>query len=78
MKFVVEKNALIKALSHVQSIVERKNTLPILSNILIEAKENCIIFAKNCSTEKEFRENRGAYGAAGKNGWLKEISFKLE
>mgnify|MGYP001200030884 FL=1 len=45
MKFVVEKNALIKALSHVQSIVERKNTLPILSNILIEAKENCIILS---------------------------------
>ena len=51
MKFVVEKNALIKALSHVQSIVERKNTLPILSNILIEAKNlECQII----TTEKDY------------------------
>tara|TARA_B110000438_G_C15807314_1_gene648019 strand:- start:435 stop:1550 length:1116 start_codon:yes stop_codon:yes gene_type:complete len=45
MKFVIEKNILFKSLSHVQSIVEKKNTLPILSNILIEAKENCLILS---------------------------------
>ncbi len=37
MKFVIERNALLRALSHVQSVVERRNTIPILSNILIEA-----------------------------------------
>tara|TARA_Y100000590_G_scaffold406991_1_gene496813 strand:- start:372 stop:1487 length:1116 start_codon:yes stop_codon:yes gene_type:complete len=42
MKLIVEKNTIFKALSHVQSIVEKKNTLPILSNILIEAKDNNI------------------------------------
>ena len=40
MKFTVEKNNLFKSLSHVQSIVEKKNTLPILSNILIEEQNN--------------------------------------
>ena len=40
MKFLVEKNHLFKSISHVQSIVEKKNTLPILSNILIEAQNN--------------------------------------
>lgn len=37
MKFLVNKPIIYKALSHLQSIVNKKNTLPILSNILIEA-----------------------------------------
>jgi len=45
MKFSVEKNIIFKSLSHVQSIVEKKNTLPILSNILIEAKENHLVLS---------------------------------
>ena len=40
MKFIVQKSVIFKAMSHVQSIVEKKNALPILSNILIEAKDN--------------------------------------
>jgi len=45
MKISVEKNNIFKSLSHVQSIVEKKNTIPILSNILIEAKENSLILS---------------------------------
>ena len=45
MKFTVEKNTLFKSLSHVQSIVEKKNTLPILSNILLEARENLLVLS---------------------------------
>lgn len=37
MKITVEKGAFLKALSHVQSVVERRNTIPILSNVMIEA-----------------------------------------
>ncbi|WP_281300546.1 MULTISPECIES: DNA polymerase III subunit beta [unclassified Iodidimonas] len=37
MKFTIERNALLKALSHVQSVVEKRNTIPILSNVQIEA-----------------------------------------
>src|SRR6478736_6678997 len=37
MKINVERGALLKALNHVQSVVERRNTIPILSNVLIEA-----------------------------------------
>jgi len=37
MKFTIERNALLKTLGHVQSVVERRNTIPILSNVLIEA-----------------------------------------
>jgi len=45
MKLNVEKNILLKSLSHVQGIVEKRNTLPVLSNILLEAKENSLILS---------------------------------
>jgi DNA polymerase-3 subunit beta len=38
MKLTIDRNALMRALSHVQSVVERRNTIPILSNILMEAE----------------------------------------
>ncbi len=37
MKITIERSALLKALGHVQSVVERRNTIPILANVLIEA-----------------------------------------
>ncbi len=35
MKFKAERSALLKALAHVQSVVEKRNTIPILANVLI-------------------------------------------
>jgi DNA polymerase-3 subunit beta len=37
MKLTIERAVLLTALSHVQSVVERRNTIPILSNVLLEA-----------------------------------------
>lgn len=37
MQFVISRNALQKELAFVQGIVERKNTIPVLANILIES-----------------------------------------
>ncbi len=37
MKLTIERAALLKALGHVQSVVERRNTIPILSNVLLTA-----------------------------------------
>jgi DNA polymerase III subunit beta len=37
MKATIERANLLKCLGHVQSVVERRNTIPILSNVLIEA-----------------------------------------
>lgn len=37
MEFVISRNALQKELGFVQGIVEKKNTIPVLSNILIES-----------------------------------------
>ena len=42
MKISIERAALLKALGHVQNVVERRNTIPILSNVLIDANENNI------------------------------------
>ena len=38
MELVVRKNELLRELQLFQGIVERKNTIPILANVLIEAK----------------------------------------
>jgi DNA polymerase-3 subunit beta len=40
MKATIERAVLLKSLGHVQSVVERRNTIPILSNVLIEARED--------------------------------------
>jgi DNA polymerase-3 subunit beta len=37
MKATIERATLLRSLAHVQSVVERRNTIPILSNVLIEA-----------------------------------------
>jgi DNA polymerase-3 subunit beta len=39
MKATIERATLLKSLGHVQSVVERRNTIPILSNVMIEATE---------------------------------------
>ena len=42
MKFEISRSDIFKCISHLQGIVDKKNTLPILSNILIEAKDNSL------------------------------------
>lgn len=39
MKVTVERAALLKALGHVHRVVERRNTIPILSNVLLRADD---------------------------------------
>ena len=38
MKLTIERAALLKSLGHMQSVVERRNTIPILSNVLLDSK----------------------------------------
>ena len=38
MKLTIERTLLLKSLGHVQSVVERRNTIPILNNVKMEAK----------------------------------------
>ncbi|WP_158043328.1 DNA polymerase III subunit beta [Skermanella pratensis] len=38
MKITIERAALLRSLGHVQSVVERRNTIPILSNVMLKAE----------------------------------------
>ncbi|MGH7066249.1 MAG: DNA polymerase III subunit beta [Acetobacteraceae bacterium] len=39
MKFTVDRAALLKALAHVQSVVEKRNTIPILANLMLAVRD---------------------------------------
>ena len=42
MEIKIDRNIILKCLTHIQGVVEKKNTLPILANVLIEAFDNKI------------------------------------
>ncbi len=42
MEFIIDKNEFVKGLYQAQSVVEKKGTMPILSNVLIEAFEGTV------------------------------------
>ena len=43
MEFTIDRDSFLKSLGHANGIIEKKTTLPILSNVLIEAKNSKII-----------------------------------
>lgn len=45
MKVTIERTALLKSLSHVQSVVEKRNTIPILSNVMLDASGSSLSLA---------------------------------
>lgn len=44
MQFNIERETFLKALTRVQGIIEKRHTIPILANVLIEADQNNIFF----------------------------------
>ena len=51
MEFSVFRQVLIRALGHMQSIVEKRATLPILVNVKIEVADNLVLSATNVDLE---------------------------
>lgn len=45
MNLTIERAALLRALSHAQSVLDRKNTIPILSNVLLRAEDGVLTIA---------------------------------
>jgi DNA polymerase-3 subunit beta len=45
MKIKADRASLLKALAHVQSVVEKRNTIPILANVKIEARDSRLTLA---------------------------------
>jgi DNA polymerase-3 subunit beta len=58
MRLLIERTELLRALSHVTSVVERRTTIPILSNILISAKPGSMA-VKGTDLEREVVETAG-------------------
>ena len=81
MKFSIERADLVKAVSQAQSVVERRNTIPILANVLIEAGAEGISFcATDLDTEIVYRaqaqvERPGSTTVSA--GMLNDIARKL-
>ena len=44
MDFTIDRSTLLKPLGHIYSVVERRNTIPILSNVLIETNSSKVSF----------------------------------
>jgi len=42
MNLIIDRSVLLKALGHVHSVVERRTTIPILSNVRLDAKEGAL------------------------------------
>jgi DNA polymerase-3 subunit beta len=42
MRVTIERGTFLKSLNHVQSVVERRNTIPILSNVLLQASDGAL------------------------------------
>ncbi len=42
MRVTIERSNFLRALTHVQSVVERRNTIPILSNVRVEGTSNAV------------------------------------
>jgi DNA polymerase III subunit beta len=42
MRVTIERSNFLKALTHVQSVVERRNTIPILSNVRMQAENGAV------------------------------------
>src|SRR3954468_21797060 len=59
MKLTIERAALLKALSHVQSVVERRTTIPILSHVLLRAEARQIALS-SAAIEVEIVEHVAA------------------
>ena len=45
MKLTIERSALLKSLAHAQSVVERRNTIPILANIMLQVDKGRLSLA---------------------------------
>ncbi len=65
MKLTIERAALLRALGHVQNVVERRNAIPVLSNVLIEAARNRI---QLCATDMDIAIVDAADAALQKDG----------
>jgi DNA polymerase-3 subunit beta len=87
MQFIVKRDNLLKSLNFVQGVVEKKNTLPILSNVLLQLKDKKlsivatdldIIFYDEIDEVKIIKEGSTTTSAAILYDILRKISSNSE
>ena len=87
MQFSIKRDKLLKSLNFVQGIVEKKNTLPILSNVLLQLKDKKlvivatdldIIFYDEITDVKVIKEGSTTTSAAILYDILRKISAESE
>ena len=87
MQFVIKRDSLLKSLNFVQGVVEKKNTLPILSNVLLQLKNKKlyivatdldVIFYDEISDVKVINEGSTTTSAAVLYDILRKISSNSE
>jgi len=87
MQFIVKRDTLLNSLNFVQGVVEKKNTLPILSNVLLQLKDNKlsivatdldIIFYDEISDVKTIKEGNTTTSATVLYDILRKISSNSE
>jgi DNA polymerase-3 subunit beta len=65
MKLSMERSALLRAMSRAQSVVERRNTIPILANVLIEAEGETVSFRASDLDIEVIDKSHAMVGQAG-------------
>jgi DNA polymerase-3 subunit beta len=65
MKVTVERAALLKSLGHVHRVVERRNTIPILANVLVKADRSKLSFK---ATDLDLEESETIPAEVGQGG----------
>jgi hypothetical protein len=59
MKVTVERSELLKSLGHVHRVVERRNTIPILANVLLRADRSKLSAQGDRPRRRSDRHDRG-------------------
>ncbi len=65
MKFTIDRSNLLRSLGHVQSVVEKRNTIPILSNVMLKAEKGALSLA---ATDMDLEINESVSASVGANG----------
>jgi DNA polymerase III subunit beta len=65
MKFKVDRATLLKALAHVQSVVEKRNTIPILANVMIAVRDGGLTLT---ATDMEIAVVEDVAASSARNG----------
>ena len=77
MEFTISRNTFLKSLSHAYGIIEKKTTLPILSNVLIEAKDSKIKITATVASTWSFPKRINGSASISFSSFLRWQSFLI-